>query len=80
MLAGFEAANVTIAPLVEPLLINPAQVFVLSVTLPTASVTVDETINVPNTPALTGSPVWLQALQLAGNEIHVSTVVGGTIR
>ncbi len=80
IVGGYDATPKTIAPIVEPLFGMPSQLVALAIALPAPGAQVAHVVTVPNLAILSGSEVWLQAVQLDGAQIRASTVVGGTIR
>lgn len=80
IVGGFDRTANFVAAIVEPLFGVPSQLLTLALAIPAPSAPVPLTVPVPNVPALVGTELWLQALQLAGGEIRASTVVGGVIR
>jgi hypothetical protein len=80
IVAGFDATPNSLPPVVEPVFGAPAQWMVLTLALPGAGAQVGTTVSVPNVTGLLGAQVWLQAAQLAGAQVHASTLVGGPIR
>jgi hypothetical protein len=80
IVGGFDATPNSLPPVVEPVFGMPAQLVVLTLALPGAGASVGCTVSVPNLTSLLGVQIWLQAAQLAGAQIHASTLVGGPIR
>lgn len=64
----------------EPLWIDPATAILANFSTPAAGASVPAAISVPNVASLVGSELWCQALQLDGALVHVSPLVGGTVR
>lgn len=80
VIGGFDGTPNTLAPFVEPVFGNLAELVVLGVATPSAGAVLDLTLDVPNVPSLTGVAVFLQAVQQNGAENRASVLVGGTIR
>lgn len=80
VVGGFDGTPNTLAPFVEPVFGDIPQLVVLGVTVPAAGAILPLTVAVPNVPSLTGTPVFLQAVQSSGAVVRASALVGGTIR
>lgn len=77
---SFGLSPTTLPFVPEPLWIDPATAILANFSTPAAGAAVPAAIAIPNIASLVGSELWCQALQLDGALVHVSPLVGGTVR